>query len=56
MSGDGYLTLYSMENFQEIQRICCGCDGSKFLSFAISPNMRWLAYGQCPNDTKGCFQ
>eukprot|EP00792_Barthelona_sp_PAP020_P009398 TRINITY_DN3293_c3_g2_i2.p1 TRINITY_DN3293_c3_g2~~TRINITY_DN3293_c3_g2_i2.p1 ORF type:complete len:405 (+),score=79.20 TRINITY_DN3293_c3_g2_i2:366-1580(+) len=55
MSGDGYLTLYSMENFQEIQRICCGCDGSNFLSFAISPNMRWLVCGKCPNNTIRMF-
>eukprot|EP00792_Barthelona_sp_PAP020_P006701 TRINITY_DN3058_c1_g7_i1.p1 TRINITY_DN3058_c1_g7~~TRINITY_DN3058_c1_g7_i1.p1 ORF type:complete len:296 (-),score=52.22 TRINITY_DN3058_c1_g7_i1:14-901(-) len=37
MSGDGYITSYNVDSFEEIQKVHCGCDPYDF-SFALSPD------------------
>eukprot|EP00792_Barthelona_sp_PAP020_P006736 TRINITY_DN3068_c10_g1_i1.p1 TRINITY_DN3068_c10_g1~~TRINITY_DN3068_c10_g1_i1.p1 ORF type:complete len:405 (-),score=96.33 TRINITY_DN3068_c10_g1_i1:943-2157(-) len=46
MSGDGYITLFNIDHFSDIQKVYCGCS-SCFFSFAISPDRTQLACGQC---------
>eukprot|EP00792_Barthelona_sp_PAP020_P009892 TRINITY_DN3327_c0_g2_i9.p1 TRINITY_DN3327_c0_g2~~TRINITY_DN3327_c0_g2_i9.p1 ORF type:complete len:146 (-),score=32.40 TRINITY_DN3327_c0_g2_i9:99-536(-) len=46
MSGDGYITSFNVETYQQIQKVHCGCDSSHF-SFAISPDKTQIACGKC---------
>eukprot|EP00792_Barthelona_sp_PAP020_P009065 TRINITY_DN3266_c1_g2_i9.p1 TRINITY_DN3266_c1_g2~~TRINITY_DN3266_c1_g2_i9.p1 ORF type:complete len:402 (-),score=64.40 TRINITY_DN3266_c1_g2_i9:271-1476(-) len=46
MSGNGYITLYNADNFQELQRVYCNCDLSWF-SFDVSPDRTQLVCGRC---------
>eukprot|EP00792_Barthelona_sp_PAP020_P009625 TRINITY_DN3310_c1_g2_i1.p1 TRINITY_DN3310_c1_g2~~TRINITY_DN3310_c1_g2_i1.p1 ORF type:complete len:423 (-),score=103.29 TRINITY_DN3310_c1_g2_i1:275-1543(-) len=51
MSNDGYLTSFNMDNYQEIQKIFCGCGRSSgndtYCSLAYSPDRRKLACSRC---------
>eukprot|EP00792_Barthelona_sp_PAP020_P009059 TRINITY_DN3266_c1_g2_i3.p1 TRINITY_DN3266_c1_g2~~TRINITY_DN3266_c1_g2_i3.p1 ORF type:complete len:393 (-),score=69.81 TRINITY_DN3266_c1_g2_i3:56-1234(-) len=49
MSGNGYITLYNADNFQELQRVYCNCDVSWF-SFDISPDRTQLVCGRCKDN------
>eukprot|EP00792_Barthelona_sp_PAP020_P014185 TRINITY_DN9862_c0_g1_i1.p1 TRINITY_DN9862_c0_g1~~TRINITY_DN9862_c0_g1_i1.p1 ORF type:complete len:416 (-),score=93.63 TRINITY_DN9862_c0_g1_i1:309-1520(-) len=46
IAGNGYITLYDVESFQEIQKIHCNVDYAYFYC-AISPNMTKLICGKC---------
>eukprot|EP00792_Barthelona_sp_PAP020_P009058 TRINITY_DN3266_c1_g2_i2.p1 TRINITY_DN3266_c1_g2~~TRINITY_DN3266_c1_g2_i2.p1 ORF type:complete len:237 (-),score=45.54 TRINITY_DN3266_c1_g2_i2:271-981(-) len=49
MSGNGYITLYNADHFQELQRVYCNCDVSWF-SFDISPDRTQLVCGRCKDN------
>eukprot|EP00792_Barthelona_sp_PAP020_P007817 TRINITY_DN3171_c3_g1_i1.p1 TRINITY_DN3171_c3_g1~~TRINITY_DN3171_c3_g1_i1.p1 ORF type:complete len:403 (+),score=88.65 TRINITY_DN3171_c3_g1_i1:321-1529(+) len=50
MSGDGYITSYDVDSYEEIQKVHCDCDES-FTSFAVSPSKTQLVCGRCSNET-----
>eukprot|EP00792_Barthelona_sp_PAP020_P008601 TRINITY_DN3230_c0_g2_i1.p1 TRINITY_DN3230_c0_g2~~TRINITY_DN3230_c0_g2_i1.p1 ORF type:complete len:156 (-),score=27.07 TRINITY_DN3230_c0_g2_i1:270-737(-) len=50
MSGDGFITSFNVDDFQEIQKIYCGCNRHDS-SFAISPDKRQLSCGRCKHNT-----
>eukprot|EP00792_Barthelona_sp_PAP020_P006578 TRINITY_DN3030_c4_g3_i1.p1 TRINITY_DN3030_c4_g3~~TRINITY_DN3030_c4_g3_i1.p1 ORF type:complete len:291 (-),score=56.84 TRINITY_DN3030_c4_g3_i1:485-1357(-) len=49
MSGDGYLTSFNIETFQEIQKVFSGCEHA-FFSLAVSPDRTQMAWGKSSND------
>eukprot|EP00792_Barthelona_sp_PAP020_P006569 TRINITY_DN3030_c4_g18_i1.p1 TRINITY_DN3030_c4_g18~~TRINITY_DN3030_c4_g18_i1.p1 ORF type:complete len:401 (-),score=77.89 TRINITY_DN3030_c4_g18_i1:203-1405(-) len=48
MSGDGYITSYDADSYEEIQKVHCDCESSYF-SCAISPDKTQLSCGKCLN-------
>eukprot|EP00792_Barthelona_sp_PAP020_P009651 TRINITY_DN3312_c0_g2_i1.p1 TRINITY_DN3312_c0_g2~~TRINITY_DN3312_c0_g2_i1.p1 ORF type:complete len:404 (+),score=79.89 TRINITY_DN3312_c0_g2_i1:32-1213(+) len=49
MSGDGFLTIFDTNTYQQIQRVYCGCDRLNF-SFCVSPDNIKLISGRCDTD------
>eukprot|EP00792_Barthelona_sp_PAP020_P007830 TRINITY_DN3171_c3_g9_i1.p1 TRINITY_DN3171_c3_g9~~TRINITY_DN3171_c3_g9_i1.p1 ORF type:complete len:396 (+),score=91.39 TRINITY_DN3171_c3_g9_i1:40-1227(+) len=54
MSGDGYITSYDVDSYEEIQKIHCGCDRAWF-SFAVSPNKSQIVCGRCDGSKAKIF-
>eukprot|EP00792_Barthelona_sp_PAP020_P007027 TRINITY_DN3095_c2_g1_i1.p1 TRINITY_DN3095_c2_g1~~TRINITY_DN3095_c2_g1_i1.p1 ORF type:complete len:442 (-),score=76.38 TRINITY_DN3095_c2_g1_i1:32-1282(-) len=55
MSGDGFITSFSTQDFQSIQKFHCDCNTSWF-SFAISPDKTQLVCGACEKFRIKVFQ